>query len=418
VRLADHAVFRSAEPWVKKQLMDLLFDAAENDRALAVYDELQATSPLLVQNADTAQRLAAAGRVALARALLARIELGQWNREFVLRERFRFELAHGDAAQAGDAYRALRAVGFGVDPLARDRMALLFRHPLLAWSGGDLLGLAALGALFALMMLAPAVIVLPVHYWSLLRARRGKAGGWPGARWGLRAAWLVLGGFLCVDLACTWYFRPEALLARFGGNTWRLEETPMSDGHLLAQQALAWGAMAALLSVVLWRARAWKILGLGSWSWGRTIGLCLAGTMALRIVLLAYTAIWPGAVAGELASLSPMTRQLCVTLFKHGGPVALVSTIAILVPVLEELLFRGVLLQSLAKHIPFGWANLAQGVLFAAGHENLRLLPFFVAFGMLCGALARRAGGLAPAVAVHACNNFLACLVVMATAGR
>jgi membrane protease YdiL (CAAX protease family) len=418
LRLADHAVFRSAEPWLKKQLMDLLFDAADNVRALALYEELKGSSPLLVQNTDTARRLADAGRVAAARVLLAGIEPGQWNREFVLRERFRFELAHGDATQARDAYRALRAEGFGADPLFRERMALLVAHPLLPWSAADMLGLAALVALFGLLLLAPAAVMLPVHYWSLLRVRRGKPGGWPGARWGLRDAWLVLGVFLCVDVACVWYFQPQVLLAKLGRNAWQLEETTMTDGRLLAQQLAAWAAMAAVLGLALWRTRAWRIVGRGSWSWGRTVGLCLAGTMVLRIVLLTYTAIWPASIEGELASLSPMTRQLSLALFKQGGPVALIAAIAVLVPVLEELFFRGVLLQALAKHIPFGWANVGQALLFAAGHENYRILPFFVAFGLLCGVLARRAGGLTPAIAVHACNNFLACIVVMVAAGK
>ena len=59
--------------------------------------------------------------------------------------------------------------------------------------------------------------------------------------------------------------------------------------------------------------------------------------------------IWPGAVTGDLASLSPLTLQLGSALLKQAGPIGLILAFAVLVPVLEELLFRGVLLQALGR---------------------------------------------------------------------
>jgi membrane protease YdiL (CAAX protease family) len=130
-------------------------------------------------------------------------------------------------------------------------------------------------------------------------------------------------------------------------------------------------------------------------------------------VVLGYAAIWPEALVGETAGTASLTVQMMTALLKHAGPAGLIVCLALLVPVIEELLFRGVLLQAFAKHIPFAWANVAQAMLFALAHENLRLFPFYTAFGVLCGLLARRSGGLLPPVAVHLGNNLIACLVLI-----
>ena len=416
--IAAHPILGSAEPWEKVRVMNFLFTANQNARAFALYREIKAAAPAIVQSADTAQRLAGAGHLEAARAILAAMPVNQWNVERVQRDRLRFELDYGSAESAGAAYVALRDTGIGADPFLRDRFRLFLIHPALGWQARDLFGGVLLLLLFAGLALAPALVLVPVHYWSLLRARRGKPGSWPDSKWGLREVWLAAAALMCADIACLWFFHPEELHSWWSDAPIAHAQAGLSDAALLSQQGLAWAAMAIIAGIALWRARAWRVLGTGSWSLGRTVGLCLASTVLLRIVILGYTAIWPEAIEGELASLSPATKQLCLVLLKHSGPAGLILSLAVLVPLLEELLFRGVLLQGLAKHIPFGWANAVQSLLFALVHENLRLLPFFVAFGLICGFLTRRSGGLLPAIAVHGCNNLLVCFVVMIVHAR
>jgi membrane protease YdiL (CAAX protease family) len=415
MRVAQHPVFQSTRPWQKLQVMNVLFDIAQTARAMELYQEIRAAAPMLVQTPEMATRLAAAGDVAAGRTLLTGLPVRGWNRARVLRERFRFELKHGTGEQALAAYRALRGSGMAADPFLRDRVALLMKHPMLGWNFQDAGGLAMGGLLLIALLLTPAVILLPVHYWSLLRERRAKPSAWPGARWGLREAWAALGAYLAVEVFCVWWFQPEIMRGWWQKNQLEQQNATFTDGMLLAQQTTAWAALAVVLGLALWRARAWRVIGRGEWSWGRTVGLALAGTMILRIALLSYTAVWPEAIEGEVASLSPNTRQLCLALLKGGGPGVLILVVAGFVPLVEELLFRGVLLEALAKHIPFWWANVGQALLFASVHENYRLLPFFLAFGVVCGVLARRSQALLAPMAVHSLNNLTVCFVLMAT---
>jgi uncharacterized protein len=82
--------------------------------------------------------------------------------------------------------------------------------------------------------------------------------------------------------------------------------------------------------------------------------------------------------------------------------------VALLVPVIEELVFRGLLLGGLSRHLGFGWANALQAALFAVIHDDPRRLPFYFAMGLTTGWLTRKTKSLAPAIALHALNNLIA----------
>jgi hypothetical protein len=415
LRVLEHPVFGSAQAWEKIQVMNNLFEAGRSTRAMALYQELKTQAPAMVETSDVANRIAAAGHVDLARALLARLPVNKWTRASLLRERFHFEVEHGTGEQAAAAYRELRAAGLAADPLLRARFTLLRKDPFAGWSWQDLPALGLCGLLFIALLLAPAGVLLPVHYWSLLRARAGKPLASPESRWGLREVWLATAAVLCVEMAGVWLFQPEWMQSWWRKTGMAAVAIPaLGDGALLAQQFTSWVGMGLVLALALWAAQAWGIVWRNAWSWGRTIEGVLAATLILRIALLGYTAIWPATVESELATFSPTTKQLCLALLNAGGPLGMIVAIAGLVPLLEELFFRGVLLEGLAKHIPFGWANALQALLFAAVHENLRVLPFFVFFGVMCGWLARRSESLLAPMLMHGLNNLTVCLVLMA----
>jgi uncharacterized protein len=75
---------------------------------------------------------------------------------------------------------------------------------------------------------------------------------------------------------------------------------------------------------------------------------------------------------------------------------------------LEELIFRGLLLGGLSRHISVGWANTLQALLFATIHVDAPRFLFYFALGLAAGWLVRRHHTLWPAVLLHALNNGLA----------
>lgn len=82
-------------------------------------------------------------------------------------------------------------------------------------------------------------------------------------------------------------------------------------------------------------------------------------------------------------------------------------------PLVEELLFRGVLLSALLQRMPVGWAVAASSLLFACMHlPELGYLWYAVpSLALLAAVLAwlrLRSGSLWPAVLAHGVNNLLA----------
>jgi uncharacterized protein len=93
------------------------------------------------------------------------------------------------------------------------------------------------------------------------------------------------------------------------------------------------------------------------------------------------------------------------------GPATAVWLVVLAAPVIEELMFRGVLLRAFAAHVSFGWANVIQALLFAAIHFDLRAAPMLFAVGLIAGYLARRSGGLLAPMILHFVFNLIAALV-------
>lgn len=407
-RTLMHAVFDTATPWIKRQKMDLLLDLGLRESARALFEELRTANRWLVTNEETANRLARNGEVALARAILGEMPQNDFNRESLLRARFRFELEHGNTLQAENAYRALRELGLGTDPFLRDRFTLLRRCPGASWNLQDVAGALTLSALGVAAFAFPLLLLVPIHYWSLLRVRKDKLPGWPDAFWGLRAIWIVLGTLCSAELALLWFYEPASLHAfsnAASATTQTAEASfPAAIGSILASSLL--------VLAILFHKRAWPLLGTGIWGIGRSIGLGVSIAVALRIVLRVYVLFVPSAIAQQSAAAVP-TVQIMLGLREHLGPLGLFGITAILVPIIEEMLFRGLLLQGLARHIPFVWANLIQAFLFAIAHQNLPLLPFYLGMAILAGYFARRSGGLLASIIMHATNNAAVCVAVL-----
>ena len=146
-------------------------------------------------------------------------------------------------------------------------------------------------------------------------------------------------------------------------------------------------------------------LGLGTW---------FAATIAQVAV-----SIFLRALGLPLGSNTDTVRESTdkVVLF---AAVALVAVVV--APIVEELFFRGLLLRSLRSRFTPGLAVLAQALVFGSihvqvglGRANITLILALATVGAVFGVVADRVGRLGPAIVGHACFNFMAVLVVLAT---
>lgn len=109
---------------------------------------------------------------------------------------------------------------------------------------------------------------------------------------------------------------------------------------------------------------------------------------SLLIWLLPMSA-WEQHAFEQMASLTP-------------GALVLVCVLA---PVLEEMLFRGVILRSFLRRYPRGVAITHSAGLFGLAHWNVYQFVGAMGFGLLAGWLYERTRSLWPCIALHAAYN-------------
>jgi membrane protease YdiL (CAAX protease family) len=146
-------------------------------------------------------------------------------------------------------------------------------------------------------------------------------------------------------------------------------------------------------------------------SWGRALGLGVLVFVGTYVVAFVLSRL--GADPGAEQGLTPEGWDA-----SRAAPfVANAIVVAGLVPVVEELLFRGIGFSLLARYgAPV--AIVATGVLFALGHGVLYGLPIFVFLGLGLAYIRWRSGSIYPTIVFHASFNAIALAAAVSLGGR
>lgn len=145
-----------------------------------------------------------------------------------------------------------------------------------------------------------------------------------------------------------------------------------------------------------------------------------ATTMLLvPLILLAtpFMLLVMGGVSEILQStfpMSPSTEAQFSTLLTPALPQ--VVLVCVLAPVLEEMLFRGIILRSFLAQYERWYAIAGSAVVFGFAHGNIYQLVSATLFGLLAGWLYERTRSLVPCIALHAANN-VGVMVLSTSAG-
>ena len=356
-------------------------------------------------NIMLARILAEQGEIKAARDIYRAVVAGQYVPYESRVEFFEFERQHGSREQAIAAYRQLRDEGFGADILGRQRLSLSVAYPSAPWQWGDVTGFLLLLALLLIFAALPVLVVAPIHYRGLARRVAGLAPDRPEPRWSLRHAWYAFGVLQVAGAVSLYVFSAPALEVIM---PWTKRFEASATDHELGNQML-WGSLIGLVLLVpLLRGRSVKSLLLGRWSIVRSVLVGIGVAIALKIVSGII-----GIGVQSLGVLGNDTTRAMQGLHQSFGMVGMLLIVAAVVPFIEELAFRGVMLEAFRGQVTFLFATLVQAVTFAGIHESWGDMPYLFVFGLVSAWLAKRSEGLLASVVMHSTFNLTSALAIV-----
>lgn len=129
--------------------------------------------------------------------------------------------------------------------------------------------------------------------------------------------------------------------------------------------------------------------------------------LGIPLFLVAFgSVIWISDLTSVIIKLTPMTEaeaQMFQRIFNGGATSFLL--ICIVAPLIEEILFRGIILRGLLNHYPAPIAIALCAMVFATYHLNLYQFPVALAMGSFAGWLYYKTRSLWPAILAHSFYN-------------
>lgn len=151
----------------------------------------------------------------------------------------------------------------------------------------------------------------------------------------------------------------------------------------------------------------------------RDLGFRRPSRSAMRFAAGAGIALWAASIgvnALQIMAFGPHPQSLIVTVGAHTGAFALVLDLltgAVVAPIAEEALFRGLLFGGLAQRLPAPAAAAVSAFFFAASHGLGVLAPIFV-LGLGLAYVYARTGTLWASITTHAFVNAVSLVLLFA----
>ena len=398
------------EIWELVQKADLFLELKAYSEALEIYNRVEEMDSTYINKANLASTLEGIGEYELARECLTNYASISYNKKAALLKLLNHDLNYQDGSKCIASYNAFRDLGYSVDPIGFHRLKLFFLHPTQPWKFRDLLGLISLLAILAILILIPYLWILPVYFAGRHCKFLSNKNVYESS-WNLKRFWFVSVGFLLASLFL-YIIEPEMLYSLY--NSSGFDATSESQGYA---QLVFMFIMALFGLMAMYKINA-KVLLSDSWSVAKSISMALGVFFMFKLISGIYVLL--GAKIfdisiNEIANISKMvfiSKQeiaAMVSTFGKGGCLLLIGFLG---PIYEEIIFRGVILDSCQRHINFNVANIFQALLFAAIHGSLFLLPVYFLFGVTVGIMRKKSGGLLPCIVFHILNNVLALIVI------
>jgi uncharacterized protein len=158
-----------------------------------------------------------------------------------------------------------------------------------------------------------------------------------------------------------------------------------------------------------------RAAAIGLTHFGRlSIGMTAAVAIGCLLLAATFNALYANYVIAGMPMQDEMAKLLA-SIPRTPVNIALgVFAIAILAPLIEELLFRGLLQKALMHHLPPWAAITGSAFVFAAVHMQPLAMPALMALGAAFGYIYHKTGSLRMTIILHMINNMVALALTQA----
>lgn len=400
-------------PWRINDKARMLLELGETNVALELFNEVQDKDSTIIDNAEMAKAMVNLNKHEIARDFLVKDTINEWTKTNNLRTLFDHDLNFSDARLALNSYRSLQSSDSYDDFLAIKRIRLFIKHPLLPWNFSELLHLLFLALSIAILIVLPYIWILPIFNLGLfLKSRTPPKIIVPklNFNWGLKHFWLISFIYLLAQylLSLIFYYEENMYVVfdvGYGYEEFEEDTLSMANSMMTYIVFMAVGTLAVLkkdVLHVLYRSNltVWRSLGIG------------VSFVIFNVILIKVLRVFVDVEGLELSQMFFSATPEIAAIVKTYGFAAGMLAVAIVGPIYEEIIFRGVVLGSIEKHLGFITANILQAVLFAIVHFNFSLFVYYLFFGLITGYYTRRTGGLQTGIILHAVNNFFVLVLI------
>lgn len=172
---------------------------------------------------------------------------------------------------------------------------------------------------------------------------------------------------------------------------------------------VALSATASIITLIIFLWRKWTPVGktyIQSKPWAT---LAWSAVAAIGVVI---PSVW---LQEQMPALPDTAGEMLTKIISTPGGY---FVIALLAPVVEEVVFRGAILRALLSSMKSKWGAICfTAALFALIHANPAQMPHAFLMGWLMGWLYMRTGSILPAIVFHWANNTVAYLIAVAFPG-
>lgn len=399
--------------WQLYQKANLLIELEAYPEALKLYKLIDEIDSTYNNNLELAQTLEVVEEYDFARPYLISDTSQNWNKETSIRNLLIHDIKYQDGNKCIQSYNSYRDFGYLMDPIGIYRLKIFFLHPFQSFTFRDIISLLSFFFVLGLLILIPSIWILPIyfvgHYWSFIEKNKSFE-----TLWGLKAFWFVSVGYLIASLSSV-IVDPEIIYSLFNSNYY---STELGQNQLGLVTIIFIITFAVFGFTSLYKKNIFILLS-SLWSKRKSILMAIGILLAYKILIgiyikigISYFDISLDDIANIPNILLSSKKEIEAIIITYGKTIGFL-TICILVPIYEEIIFRGVVFDACHRYINFNSANIIQSTLFATIHMDLFLFPVFFFFGIVTGILRKKSGGLLSGIVFHIANNTLAIIIFM-----